>query len=74
MFARRSDLAVVNDLVSLVLEALHEKPAAIVQLFLETLDPGWRDDTKRAGILFPAHLAFTIFGGKQLSAQEQGGE
>lgn len=57
-----ADLAVVDGFVSLVLEAIHEKPRALVRAFMATLDPGWREDTKKAGILFPENIVFTVPG------------
>jgi hypothetical protein len=57
-----SDIDVANGLIELVLEAMHEKRAVIVQHFMETLDPGWRSDTKKPGILFPKNIVFAMAG------------
>lgn len=57
-----SDIAVANGFIALVLEAMHEKPAAAIQHFMQTLDPGWRSDMKRPGILFPPSITFTMTG------------
>jgi hypothetical protein len=56
--AALAEVEAVNNFMTLVFEALPDQIIANVQLFMETLDPGWRADTKRAGVLFPPHHAF----------------
>lgn len=57
-----ADIGIVNGLIALVLEAMHEASALAVQHFMRTLDPGWRKDEKRPGILFPPNIVFTYPG------------
>jgi hypothetical protein len=64
-----ADLDVVGGLISLVLEALHENAGAIVRQFAETLDPGWREDTRRPGILFPPYHVFALPGGRRVERE-----
>lgn len=59
-----ADIAIVNGLIALVLEAMHEAAARAIQHFVMTLDPGWRKDEKRPGILFPPNIVFTYPGGR----------
>lgn len=67
-----ADIAVVAGLSALVLEAMHETHARVVQHFMRTLDPGWRKDEKRAGVLFPANLVFAYPGGRLPEEGETG--
>jgi hypothetical protein len=65
-----SDIDVTHSFIALVLEAMHEKPAFVVQHFMETLDPGWRSDLKRAGILFPPNIVFAMAGNRSPNEDE----
>lgn len=49
------DYQTVQDFITYVLLCLDEKTHAVVQQFLATQDPGWNQETKRVGILFPRH-------------------
>jgi hypothetical protein len=49
------DLVAVEGLIDLVLESLKDQAASAVEMFMDTLDPGWNDDKKRPGVLFPRH-------------------
>lgn len=46
----------------LVLESMHEKTRGLVQTFMDTSDPGWREDKKRAGILFSPVVFHPVMG------------
>jgi hypothetical protein len=38
---------------------------AAAEMFMDTLDPGWNDDKKRPGVLFPRHHMTVVFSGKE---------
>lgn len=57
-----NDAAVASDFVFLVLEAMKEKTRETIEIFMRTSDPGWREDKKRAGILFPPMVVHTVMG------------
>lgn len=56
------DIDVANAFVTLVLEAMSSDVRAAVEAFMNTPDPGWREDRKRAGILFPQTVIHTVLG------------
>lgn len=56
------DVAIATGLTDLILESMHEKTRGVVQAFMDTSDPGWREDQKRAGILFPPVVIHTVMG------------
>jgi hypothetical protein len=58
------DLAVVEGLIELVFDSLEDKAAKAVQMFMDTLDPGWNEEKKRPGVLFPRNQSTVVFSTK----------
>jgi len=56
------DIDVANALIILVLETMDSKTRRTVEEFMNTSDPGWREDKKRPGILFPQTVVHTVLG------------
>jgi hypothetical protein len=67
------DLVVVEGLIDLVLESLKDHAKSAVEMFMDTLDPGWNDEKKRSGVLFPGHHTTVVFSGEEsaTTASEQ---
>jgi len=57
-----NDLKIVEEFVQFVLAQLKDDTANMVRMFMQTIDPGWREDTMRAGILFPPYTIHAVFG------------
>ena len=57
-----NDVKIVESFIDLVLS--HLKPAArkTVIAFMMTENPGWREDKRRPGILFPAEIIHSVMG------------
>lgn len=60
--AALNDVSVVNRFIELVLAQMNKAAAETVKMFMETSNPGWRDDTMKAGILFPPHIVHGVLG------------
>lgn len=60
--AALSDVSIVNRFIKLVIAQMNNTVAERVEMFMETSNPGWRDDTMRAGILFPPHIFHCVPG------------
>jgi hypothetical protein len=56
------DVDTVNAFIEFVLSHLQSRPRHDVQMFMTTPNPGYREDTKRAGILFPSHMVHGVLG------------
>jgi hypothetical protein len=56
------DIDVANAFITLVLEAMGSNVRTTVEAFMNTPDPGWREDKKRPGILFPQTVIHTVLG------------
>lgn len=50
------DVQIVDNFINLVLSQMRSEVAEVIQMFMETTDPGWREDTMKAGILFPPYM------------------
>jgi hypothetical protein len=51
-----SDVNTVNRFIEYVLSHLAPDVKDVVELFMHTSNPGWREDTKKAGVLFPPQI------------------
>ncbi len=56
------DVDTVNAFIEFVLSHLESRTRHGVQMFMATPNPGYREDTKRAGILFPPHTVHGVPG------------
>lgn len=61
------DVEIVENFVQFVLSHMDDHIAENIKIFMETSDPGWREDTMRAGVLFPGHLIDTVPGPPSLT-------
>lgn len=61
------DVATTTGFTELILESMHEKTREIVQAFMDTSDPGWREDNRRAGVLFSPVVVHTVMGPRSAS-------
>lgn len=56
------DVDVVNMFINFILDHLDASIRRVVEMLMQTSDPGWRDDTMRVGILFPPYLVHGVPG------------
>ncbi len=63
------DVDIVNQFIEFVLKHLHNSAKQVVETFMDTSNPGWREDTKRPGILFPQHIAYMVLHSVQPSTE-----
>jgi len=56
------DIDVANAFIALVLDAMTSSVRGMVEAFMNTPDPGWREDKKRPGILFPQTVIHAVLG------------
>jgi hypothetical protein len=53
----------VDGFIDFVLQHLDRDVRTTVEMFMKTPNPGWREDSKRAGVLFPIHIIHAVMGG-----------
>lgn len=58
-----ADVKVVDEFIEFVLRHLDDRVRKTVEMFMRTPNPGWREDTRRAGVLFPVHIIHGVMGG-----------
>ena len=63
-----ADVKVVDEFIGFVLQHLDDRVRATAEMFMNTPNPGWREDTKRAGVLFPPRIIHGVMGGAANSA------
>ena len=56
------DVATVNRFITFVLGHLDNRIKNEVEMFMNTSNPGWREDTKRPGVLFPPNIVHGVLG------------
>jgi len=54
------DIDIVDDFIKLILDQVSDKASFDIQTFMNTSNPGWREDTMRVGVLLPAHMVDAI--------------
>lgn len=66
------DVMIVDCFIKLVIDQMNDTTAEIVKRFMETSNPGWRDDTMKAGILFPPEMSHGVPGPTKTKQKDQG--
>lgn len=56
------DVDTVAHFIGFILTHLDKDIKSEVEMFMNTLNPGWREDTKRAGVLFSPHMVHGVLG------------
>ena len=56
------DVDTVDRFIEFVLAHLDSRVRYEVELLMNTFNPGWREDTKRVGVLFPPHIVHGVPG------------
>jgi hypothetical protein len=67
-----ADVKTVDEFIAFVLQHLDSSVRTTVEIFMKTSNPGWREDTKRAGVLFPPHIVHAVMGSAAKSPPPEG--